>query len=244
VPEIDLPADAGRPTGSRAASRLRAAGKIPGVIYGHGIDPVAVAVDGRALRSALHTEAGLNALLNLHLDGESHLAVVREVQRHPVRNTVVHVDFQVVRRDEIIAAEVPVELVGEAEAVHREDGVVDHHLFTLTVHATPGRVPNCIEVDVSELAIGDTIRVGDLPLPDGVTTDVDPEMAVVIGQPPQVSAEDLLTEAEVEAAAAAEEAAEAEAEALEREQAGAGAPGAEAPAAAQRSPGAGQGPAS
>jgi large subunit ribosomal protein L25 len=200
MPEINLPADTGRPTGSRACGRLRAAGKVPGVVYGHGIEPLAVAVDGRALRSALTTEAGMNALLNLQVDGSAHLTLARELQRDPVRGSVVHVDFQVVRRDEVIAAEVPIALVGEATRVHRDDGVVDQQLFSLTVHATPGRIPNSVEVDVSELVIGDTIRVGDLSLPDGVETEVDPETAIVSGQPPQVTAEDLVTEAEAEAA--------------------------------------------
>jgi len=184
------------------------------VIYGHGTDPVSVAVDGRALRSALTTDAGLNALLDLQVDGTSHLTVARDIQRDPVRGTVIHVDFQIVRRDEVIAAEVPVNLVGEPIALHRADGVVDHQLFTLTVHATPGRIPNDLEIDISELLVGDTIRVGDLALPEGVSTDVDPEAAVVVGQPPQVSDEDLVTEAEADAAATLEaEEADADAQA-------------------------------
>ena len=204
MPEIKLVAEVGRKPGSRPSGRLRAAGKIPGVIYGHGIEPVPIAVEGRALRAALNTEAGLNALLDLQVDGSSHLTVARDVQRDPVRGTVLHVDFQIVRRDEVIAADVPVNLVGEPEELHRADGVVDHQLFTLTVHATPGRIPNAIEVDISALSVGDTVRVGDVALPEGVTTEVDPEAPVVVGQPPQVSDEDLVTEAEAEAAAALE----------------------------------------
>ena len=204
MPEITLPAEVGRPTGSRPSGRLRATGKIPGVIYGHGADPLPVAVEGRALRSALTTEAGLNALLDLEVDGTSYLTVARDVQRDPVRGTVLHVDFQIVRRDEVISADVPVNLVGEAEELHRADGVVDHQLFTLTVNATPGRVPNAVEIDISALAVGDTIRVGDVRLPEGVTTDVDPEAPVVVGQPPQVSEEDLVTEAEAAESAALE----------------------------------------
>lgn len=212
MPEITLPAETGRALGSRSSGRLRAAGKIPGVVYGHGIEPLAVAVDARALRAALTTEAGFNALLDVRVGGTSHLAMARDLQRHPVRHTVVHVDFLVVRRDEVISTDVPVVLVGEPEEVHRRDGVIEQQLFQLAVHATPGRIPNAVEVDVSGLAIGDTVRVGDLALPPGVTTDVDPEAPVVVAQPPQVSAADLLTEAEQaaaeEAAAAAEGAAE------------------------------------
>ena len=201
MPEIALPAETGRAAGSRSSRRLRNEGKIPGVVYGHGLDPLPVAVPARALRAALSTEAGLNALLDLQVDGTSHLTLARELQRDPVRNRVVHVDFQVVRRDEVISADVPISLVGEAEQVHRGDGVVDQQLFNLGVHATPARIPNVIEVDITGLAIGDTVRVGDLTLPEGVTTDTDPETPVVVGQPPQVG---LLSEEEEAAAAAAE----------------------------------------
>lgn len=211
--EITLPVESGRPIGSRPSGRLRAAGKVPGVVYGHGIDPLPVAVDQRALRAALTTEAGLNALLNLQVDGASHLTLARELQRHPVRHNVIHVDFQIVRRDEVMSVDVPINLVGDAIQVHRGDGVVDQQVFSLTVQATPALIPNVIEIDISGLTIGDAVRVGDLSLPQGVETEVDPEVAVVIAQPPQVSEGDLLTEADVEAAAtaaAATEGAEAE----------------------------------
>ena len=196
--EVALAAETGRPTGSAAARRLRAAGKIPAVLYGHGIDPQPVAVDGRQLRFALNQEAGLNALLTLDVAGQSHLAMARQLQRDPVRGTVDHVDFVIVRRDEIVSAEVPVHLVGEALAVQRADGLVEQQVFSLTVHATPGNIPTSIEVDISELTIGETIRVGDLRLPSGVTTEIDDEEPVVAGQASRVAAE--IEEAEAEAA--------------------------------------------
>jgi large subunit ribosomal protein L25 len=188
VPEIALPVELGRPTGSRPAGRLRAAGKVPAIVYGHGLSPVNVAVEGRALRAALMTDAGLNALMTVQLDGSEHLVMARDIQRDPVRHKVIHVDFQIVRRDEVMTVEVPISLVGEAEAVHREDGIIAQELFTLTVQATPGNIPNNIEVDITELKVGDAIRVGDLKLPSGASTDVDPESAIVVGQPPQVEA--------------------------------------------------------
>ena len=205
--EVALAAEAGRPTGSAAARRLRAAGKIPAVIYGHGIDPKAVAVDGRSLRLALNQEAGLNALITLDVAGTRHLAMARQLQRDPVRGTVDHVDFVIVRRDEIVAADVPVHLVGEAEEVQRADGLVEQQLFSLAVHATPENIPTSLEVDISGLGIGDAIRVGDLPLPQGVTTDVDPEETVVAGQASRVAAEIEAVEAEAaeEAGVPAEE---------------------------------------
>jgi len=198
--EVSLVAESGRTVGSRPAGRLRAAGMVPGVVYGHGLEPMPVAVEGRSLRGALTTEAGLNALLALRVDGTVHLTMAREIQRHPVRGTVTHVDFQVVRRDEVMQAEVPVHLGGEAESVHRADGVVEHLLYSLAVNATPDRIPSVIEVDISAMAIGDTIRVGDLSLPEGVTTDVDPDEAVVVASTSALSAEvEAMEEAEAEA---------------------------------------------
>lgn len=201
MPDITLTAELGRPIGSRSSGRLRAAGKIPGVLYGHGNEPVPVAVDARALRAALNTEAGLNALITLDMEGKRQLAMAKDVQRHPVRNTVSHIDFLAISRDEVITTDVPVNLVGEALDLLRADGVVDHQLFSLTIHAKPGSIPNAIEVDISSLQVGDTIRVDDLDLPAGVTTDVDGETAIVVGQPPQITEADMVTEGEAEAAA-------------------------------------------
>src|SRR5947209_17427951 len=153
MPEITLAAESGRSAGSRPSSRLRAAGRIPGVIYGHGTDPVAVSVEGRALRTALTGDSGLNALLALEVDGTTHLTMAREIQRHPVRGTVIHVDFQIVRRDEIVSADVPINLTGEAEDVRRNDGVIEQSMHALTVNATPDRIPSSIDVEISSLQI-------------------------------------------------------------------------------------------
>lgn len=204
MPEIVLQAEAGRPLGSSAARRLRREGKIPGVVYGHGTEPVPVAVVGRELRTALSGDAGMNALLSLQADGKTYLTVARELQRHPVRGTVTHVDFQIVRRDEVIGAEVQVVLVGEAIEVHHGDGVVDQQLFALPVHAKPADIPTSIEVDISGLTIGGIIRVGDLRLPAGVTIDLEDEAPLVTGVPPRVMAAATGEAAEGEAAAAGE----------------------------------------
>ena len=177
--EVTLLAESGRPLGSRSARRLRREGRIPGVLYGHGSEPVPFSVNGRELRHALTTEAGLNALINLDVSGARHLAVAKQIQKDPVRGTVAHIDFQIVSRDEIITAEVPIHLVGEATGVIKADGVVTQELNSLTVHAKPAEVPASIEVDVTNLEPGGTIRAGDLSLPAGVTTDLDPESTVV-----------------------------------------------------------------
>jgi large subunit ribosomal protein L25 len=179
--EVSLVADVGRVKGSSESRRLRLAGKVPGVLYGHGIDPIDVSVGSRELRAALTSDSGLNALISLDVAGTKHLAMARQLQRHPVRRSIDHVDFVVVRRDEVISAEVPIHLVGEAQEVERGDGLVEQSLHTLEVHAKPADIPNAIEVDITELSIGEAIRVADLKLPPGVTTDVDPEETVVAG---------------------------------------------------------------
>ena len=217
--EITLTAEGGRSTGSRPAGRLRTAGRIPGVIYGHGQKPLPVSVDGRELRAALTTEAGLNALLSLKVDGKEHLTLAREIQRHPVRNTVIHVDFQIVRRDEVVTVEVPINLVGEAHDVTVNEGYIEQPLSSLTVRATPGRIPNVLEVDISHMTIGDSIRVSDLALPSGVTTEVDPDEAVVIAERSKVSAE---AEAAAEATGEAAEGVTPEGEAAPSGESGGG----------------------
>ncbi|MDQ6614595.1 MAG: 50S ribosomal protein L25 [Actinomycetota bacterium] len=187
--EITVVAEAPRPVGSRAAGRLRAAGRVPGVIYGHGRDPLPISVEGRSLRAALTTGAGLNALLALQVGEETHLTLAREIQRDPVRSTVIHVDFLIVRRDEVVQAEVPINLVGEARRVAQGDGLIEQQLNSLTVHATPADIPSYVEVDISEMDIGDTIRVSDIALPAGVTTDLGPEEPVVIAARGEVAEE-------------------------------------------------------
>ena len=209
MPEITLTAETGRAPGSSVSRRLLADGKIPGVIYGHGIDPVPVAVEARSLRNALSGEAGLNALLNLQVDGDSHLALAVDLQRHPVRGTLRHVDFQIVRRDEVMTVDVPITIVGEANRVTSNDGVVAQELFSLTIQTTPANIPNSIEVDISALELGESIRVADITLPSGVTTELDPEHAVVVGQH-STTAEAVEADAEAAEVAAAEAAAEGE----------------------------------
>ncbi len=147
------------------------------------------------------TEAGLNALLSLRIGKTTHLAIAKELQRHPVRQTVTHVDFQVVRRDEIVTAEVRIALIGDSEAVHRVEGTIDQEMLSLQIKAKPGDVPAVIEVDISSLEVGDSLRVSDIRLPEGVTSDVDPEAAVAIAHMPRALEPEV--EPEVEPAEAA-----------------------------------------
>ena len=179
--ELVLQAELGRELGSSATRRLRRENKIPGVLYGLGDEPVSVAVAYGELRAALSTDAGLNQLINLDMGGDKALSIVKELQRHPVRDEVIHVDFLRVDPNQEIAVDVPIILEGDARKVTDENGMVDQTLFTLTVLATPTTIPNEVTVDISELEINDSVRVEDITLPSGVRTEVDPEEAVAVG---------------------------------------------------------------
>ena len=215
--EIILHATPRPPQGTRPARRMRAEGKIPGVVYGLGADPRTLSVEWRELRAALVTEQGLNAIIHLELDGERTPTLVKDMQRHKVRRDVLHVDFIRVDLNKTVEVEVPIHLEGEAEAVTRGNGVVDQTLTALLIVAKPGDIPSQLTVDITNLEIGSAMRVSDITLPAGVTTPVDPEEAVV-------TASHGISEEELEAAVAevagvpeegeeaAEEGAEAEAE--------------------------------
>jgi len=186
--ELTLVAEGGRPAGSRPARRLRHDGRIPGVVYGPGVEPIPVSVAARDLRTVLSTDAGLNAVLTLRVDGQPYLTMARELQRHPVRGSVTHVDFQVVDPDREVSAEVPITLTGEAVELSRADGVLEQQMFALTIKARPADIPSHLEVDISGLVIGSAVRVADIALPAAVVTEVDPESIVAAGQPPRVQA--------------------------------------------------------
>lgn len=216
--EATLVAEVGRHSGKAVARKIRREGKVPAVVYGLGADPLSVAVPDHDLQLILQGRSGANTLINLQIPGgRPELVLARQIQRHPVRHHLVHVDLVRVRRDVAISAEVPVHLVGEARG-HKDGGLVSQLIFTLSIEAKPADVPPSIEVDISHLGIGDHLSVAELPLPPGVVPTQDPEEQVVhVTQPRGL----LLPEEEEAAAAEAE--AEAEAEAA--------AEGGEAPAA-------------
>jgi large subunit ribosomal protein L25 len=193
--EIILHATPRPPQGTRPARRLRGEGKIPGVVYGLGGDPIPLTVEWRELRSALITEQGLNAVIHLDIAGEQTPTLVKDIQRHKVRRDVLHVDFIRVDLDKTVDVEVPIHVIGEAEKVSRQGGVVDQVLTALMITAKPSDIPSGLSIDVSDLEIGSALRVSDLTLPAGVTTAVDPEDAVV-------TAVHGVTEEELEAAEA------------------------------------------
>jgi large subunit ribosomal protein L25 len=211
--EQKLVADKREGTGKGVARRLRASGRVPAVLYGHGMEPLSLSVDSRELFHLFHTGAGTNVLVDLVVDGDEHLAMPREVQRDHIRGRFVHVDFLVVSRDEKITISVPIRVVGESVGV-KAGGVLEHHLWEVQVECLPTDVPEAIEADVSDLEIGSGLRVSDLLAPDGATILTNADESVLAVTQPQMAVE--LEEEEEEAEAAEGEAAEgAEGEAAE-----------------------------
>ena len=206
MPDITLTAELGRPIGSSDTRRLRSEGKIPGVVYGPGVGPLPIAVDAKAFRQALSGEQGLNTLLDLVAGSKHYLVLAREIQRHPVRGTVHHVDFQVVNRSQGVEVEVPLQVIGDAVEVRHHDWEVDQQLFSIHVKAQPDRIPNSITVDISELQVGGAIRISDLELPDGVEATQDPQTTVIGTHAARVAATVAKTEDEVVAEAPVDEA--------------------------------------
>mgnify|MGYP003704666465 CR=1 FL=1 len=166
-------------SGSSAARRLRAEGHIPAVVYGHGMAPLSVSVERRDLRLALSGAAGVNTVLQLEVAGTSYPTVIKDLQRHPIKRTVSHIDFLAVDMNETITVQVKVHLVGEAKAVLSNGGMVDPAVDHIEVHCTPANIPNEITVDISGMQLHDVIRLSDLTLPKGVTATGDADMAIV-----------------------------------------------------------------
>jgi large subunit ribosomal protein L25 len=175
MPEV-LTVELGRPTGSRASNRLRREGKVPGVLYGLGMEPTAVAVVWPDLRRAL-VAGGLSSPIRLKVGGSEHLTIVREIQRHPVRRDITHIDFLAVDPDQPVSIEVPVTIVGLEEGDDAADLAQTVH--ALTVSAKPAAIPSELGVDANRVRELGTFRVADLQLPPGVTTDADPETVLV-----------------------------------------------------------------
>jgi large subunit ribosomal protein L25 len=191
-------------TGSRATRRLRREGFVPGVLYGRSDGARAIAIPERDLRRVLTGSHGLHAILDVVLEGQKkvHPSVLKDYQQDVLRGTLAHVDLMEVRLDQPIQAQVVVELAGEPEGV-TEGGVLSQVTREINVEALPMEVPDRIELDVSGLAIGDSLRVADLLPRDGVTYLDDPDETVLatVTMPTRVIEPEEMLAAEEEAAA-------------------------------------------
>ncbi len=180
---VTLTAASRTKTGKGAARTLRRAGMIPAVIYGHGRDPQALEVDQRTLGRLLETIGGETVLIDVTIDGATPVkAIVREVQRNPVRRAdVIHLDLYAVVAGEPILVEVPVHLVGTPEGVRNQGGVLDHQLHRLSIRCLPGDIPEHVDVDVSHLTVGQSVHAGDVTVPNAeVMHDDDVSIVAVL----------------------------------------------------------------
>ena len=177
--ETVLIAETGRRIGSSDSRRLRAEDQIPAVVYGHGMDPISVAVNRRELRVALSGSAGLNTIIDLTVDGKVYPSLIKDIQRHPVKRNVQHIDFIQVNLNEEITIGVPIVLEGEAHDVLSNNGLVDLALQELQVRTTPRQIPDSIVIDVTDFTLDTVIRIEDLTLPAGGEPDT-PVVTVLI----------------------------------------------------------------
>jgi large subunit ribosomal protein L25 len=207
--EEKLTAEPRAGTGKGVARKVRASGRVPAVVYGHGIPPVHVSVDAKDLYHVLHTAAGSNVLIDLAVGKDRVLAMPREIQRDHLQARFIHVDFLRIARDEKITVEVPVHLVGESHGV-TEGGVVEHHLWNLELECFPQDVPSSIEADITALGIGDSLKVSDLKIPGNTTvlTSLDETIVSIVHPQILVVEEEEAEEVEGEEAAEGAEGAE------------------------------------
>ena len=182
--------------GKGSARRTRRAGRIPAVLYGHGQDVVHLSLPAREFAAALRN-GGANALLTIVLDGKEQLALTKAVQRDPLKRTHEHIDLLLVRRGEKTTVEVPIVIVGEVAP----DTIPNHQLSTVSIEADATKLPDSIEVDVTDRAAGQNITAGDLVLPAGSTLITEAESLVIgfLGAPTPEALEAELAEAEAEA---------------------------------------------
>ncbi len=174
--------------GKEYCRKLRREGKVPAIIYGHDFEPLPVAVVEKEFRALLRREKGIHGLLNLRVEGDGeHMVLIKEIQKDPIKDNLLHVDFQRVKADEAISAVVPLKLVGEPRGV-RAGGLLQHFLYEVHIQCLPKDLPEEIVVDISRLNVKESLRISDLPRLEGIRYLNNPEEVVVSITPKRVRA--------------------------------------------------------
>ena len=174
--------------GKGAARKLRASGSVPAVIYGHAREPQSLAIETRLLERLLGSVAVASTVIELDLDGRTSRTLIREIQRHPFKKQILHVDFQELVAGEKVTVSIPLVFVGTAAGA-KAGGVLDQVMHEIEIEVDPSDIPNHIDVDVSALEIGKSVHVSDLPIPAGVEVLSDPEATVCVLSAPKAVAE-------------------------------------------------------
>jgi len=176
-------------TGKGAARKIRQAGSIPAVIYGHGREAQSLTINARDTDKLLKSIAISSTVIELSIDGKSARTLIREVQRHPFKRTITHIDFQELVAGETVSVHCPIVYVGVPEGVRLEGGLLDQIMHQLHIEVDPSSIPNHIDVDVSALKVGKSMHVSDLVLPAGIKVLDEPGTTVCIVQVPKVAVE-------------------------------------------------------
>ncbi len=177
-------------SGKGAARSLRSSGRVPATIYGHGREAMNLSLDTRELEKLLSHISAENTVIDLALDGKSARTIIREIQRHPFKRQILHVDFQELVAGEKIIVRVPIILMGVPDGVRMDGGMLDQTLRELEVEVDPSDIPNHIEVDVTKMTIGSSLHVSDLVLPNGVEIVGDGEGSVAVVSAPRAAIEE------------------------------------------------------
>jgi large subunit ribosomal protein L25 len=185
-----LTATARTGTGKGVARKLRAAGQLPGIIYGHAREPQALSIGMREFEKLLEHISAESTVIELAIGGKTSRTLIREIQRHPFKREFLHVDFQELVAGELVTVRIPIVLVGTPEGVRLEGGVMDQTLRELEIEVDPVNMPNHIEVNVENLKIGESVHLSDITLPPGVTAMAEGDMTIVVVSAPRAVVEE------------------------------------------------------
>ncbi|HEX5408687.1 MAG TPA: 50S ribosomal protein L25 [Gemmatimonadaceae bacterium] len=175
--------------GKGAARKLRQAEQVPGIIYGHNREPEMLTLDARALDQLLDRFSADTTVVELSVDGTATRTLIREIQRHPFKRRILHIDFLELVAGEKVTVDIPLVLIGTPEGVKNSGGILDQILRELSVEVDPAEMPNHIDLDVTALGLNDSLHVRDLKLPAGLEALADPDATVCVVVPPRVEAE-------------------------------------------------------
>jgi large subunit ribosomal protein L25 len=199
-----LSASARENGGKGVARKLRSAGRVPAIVYGHGREPQSLSINTRELERLLDHIAAESTVIDLDIDGKGARTLIREIQRHPFKRQILHVDFQELVAGEKISVSVPIVLVGVPDGVRMDGGILDQTMRELEIEVDPSNIPNHVEIDVTKLVIGSSLHVSDIPLPEGVEVLDDMDASVCVVSAPRAAIEETAAAAEGEAEAVAE----------------------------------------
>ena len=175
--------------GKGVARKLRSEGRIPAVVYGHGRNSQSLSISTRELERLLDHIAAESTVIDLDIDGKASRTLIREIQRHPFKRQILHVDFQELVAGEKITVRLPIVLMGVPDGVRMDGGILDQTMRELSVEVDPSNIPNHVEIDVTKLVIGSSLHVSDIPLPEGVEVVDDMEASVCVISAPRAAVE-------------------------------------------------------